>query len=170
MRSCSAYPVGPTRVLGGANLVSCGSPGFAVPWGGSWQQGAMLVLQLDPHLTTDKMNQYLLTGDLAGQVKVQNIQVDCKKSVNSFFLFSNLIGKVNSNLFFFLWFYLFFFFNASSCRSKPLRKVCRSPLLTLLSSSRQLKKNYFPLPAHHKKGLAEGDFSLSILQGQDYKQ
>lgn len=70
----------------------------------------MLVLQLDPHLTTDKMNQYLLIGDLAGRVKVQNIQVDCKKSVNSFFLFSNLTGKVNSNLFFFLVVLFIYFF------------------------------------------------------------
>lgn len=167
MWSCPACPFGPTCVLGGANFVSHGSPGFAVPWGGSWRQGGMLVLQLDPHHTTDKVNQYFLRGELVGQVKVQNIQVDFKKSVNSFFLFSNLIGKVNSNLVFSCGFNFFLMLQTagpSHCAKST------GALYWLLSSSRQLKKNYFPLPADHKKGLAEGDFSLSVLRGQDYKQ
>lgn len=50
----------------------------------------MLVLQLDPHHTTDEVNQYLLTGHLAGQVKVRNIvdyRIGRLQEISQLFLF-----------------------------------------------------------------------------------
>uniref|UniRef100_A0A8C8SMF0 WD repeat domain 49 n=1 Tax=Pelusios castaneus TaxID=367368 RepID=A0A8C8SMF0_9SAUR len=71
-------------VLGGANLVSCGGAGHVRFWNTLKSQ---LMAEFEAHssigsiiMTIDKMNQYLITGDLAGWVKIWNIQDYCLSS------------------------------------------------------------------------------------------
>ncbi|XP_044886891.1 WD repeat-containing protein 49 [Mauremys mutica] len=68
-------------VTGGANLVSCGGAGYVRFWNTSKSQ---LMAEFEAHsragsiiMTIDKMSQYLITGDLAGWVKIWNIQDYC---------------------------------------------------------------------------------------------
>uniref|UniRef100_A0A674JU53 WD repeat domain 49 n=1 Tax=Terrapene triunguis TaxID=2587831 RepID=A0A674JU53_9SAUR len=68
-------------VLGGANLVSCGGAGYVRFWNTLKSQ---LMAEFEAHsragsiiMTIDKMSQYLITGDLAGWVKIWNIQDYC---------------------------------------------------------------------------------------------
>ncbi|XP_065413897.1 cilia- and flagella-associated protein 337 isoform X3 [Chrysemys picta bellii] len=65
-------------VTGGANLVSCGGAGYVRFWNTLKSQ---LMAEFEAHsragsiiMTIDKMSQYLITGDLAGWVKIWNIQ------------------------------------------------------------------------------------------------
>uniref|UniRef100_A0A8C3HSK4 WD repeat domain 49 n=1 Tax=Chrysemys picta bellii TaxID=8478 RepID=A0A8C3HSK4_CHRPI len=68
-------------VTGGANLVSCGGAGYVRFWNTLKSQ---LMAEFEAHsragsiiMTIDKMSQYLITGDLAGWVKIWNIQDYC---------------------------------------------------------------------------------------------
>uniref|UniRef100_A0A8C4VS78 WD repeat domain 49 n=1 Tax=Gopherus evgoodei TaxID=1825980 RepID=A0A8C4VS78_9SAUR len=65
----------------GANLVSCGGAGYVRFWNTSKSQ---LMAEFEAHsragsiiMTIDKTSQYLITGDLAGWVKIWNIQDYC---------------------------------------------------------------------------------------------
>uniref|UniRef100_A0A8D0HB41 WD repeat domain 49 n=1 Tax=Sphenodon punctatus TaxID=8508 RepID=A0A8D0HB41_SPHPU len=68
-------------VTGGANLVSCGGAGYVRFWNTLKSQ---LLAEFEAHsgigsiiMTIDKMSHYLITGDLAGWVKLWNIQDYC---------------------------------------------------------------------------------------------
>ncbi|XP_051846444.1 WD repeat-containing protein 49 [Antechinus flavipes] len=68
-------------VTGGANLVSCGGSGYVRFWNIFKKQ---LVAQFVAHsgagpiiMTTDKMNQHLVTGDSNGCLKIWNIEEYC---------------------------------------------------------------------------------------------
>lgn len=67
-------------MLGGANLVSCGGSGYVRFWDTFKKQ---LLAEFLAHggvgsiiMCTDKSNQYLATGDLDGQLKIWNIEVN----------------------------------------------------------------------------------------------
>lgn len=68
-------------VTGGANLVSCGAAGYVRFWN---IQKSQLLGEFEAHagmesiiMTIDKASQYLITGDLAGWVKIWNIEDYC---------------------------------------------------------------------------------------------
>ncbi|XP_074988235.1 cilia- and flagella-associated protein 337 isoform X5 [Caretta caretta] len=78
---CAAFLPPHTLVTGGANLVSCGGAGYVRFWNTLKSQ---LMAEFEAHsgagsiiMTIDKMSQYLITGDLAGWVKIWNIQDYC---------------------------------------------------------------------------------------------
>uniref|UniRef100_A0ACB8FAU7 Uncharacterized protein n=1 Tax=Sphaerodactylus townsendi TaxID=933632 RepID=A0ACB8FAU7_9SAUR len=66
-------------IIGGANLVSCGAAGYVRFWN---IRRSQLLGEFEAHggmgsiiMTIDKASQYLITGDLAGWVKIWNIEV-----------------------------------------------------------------------------------------------
>nr|XP_025042865.1 WD repeat-containing protein 49 isoform X5 [Pelodiscus sinensis] len=76
-----------TSVTGGANLVSCGGAGYVRFWNTFKSQ---LIAQFEAHsgvgsiiMTIDKMSQYLITGDIAGWMKIWYIQDYCLSSSES---------------------------------------------------------------------------------------
>ncbi|XP_074860475.1 cilia- and flagella-associated protein 337 [Carettochelys insculpta] len=73
-----------TSMTGGANLVSCGGAGYVRFWNTLKSQ---LVAEFEAHsgvgsitMTIDKMCRYLITGDIAGWMKIWNIQDYCLSS------------------------------------------------------------------------------------------
>ncbi|XP_060098428.1 WD repeat-containing protein 49 isoform X1 [Heteronotia binoei] len=74
-------------VTGGANLVSCGAAGYVRFWN---IQKSQLLGEFEAHggmgtiiMTIDKTSRYLITGDLAGWVKVWNIEDYCLSSTEN---------------------------------------------------------------------------------------
>lgn len=81
--------------LGGANLVSCGGSGYVRFWDTFKKQ---LLAEFLAHggagsiiMSIDKSNQYLATGDLDGQLKIWNIEVNLKYSHIIFVIFDCLL-------------------------------------------------------------------------------
>ncbi|KAF6385718.1 WD repeat domain 49 [Rhinolophus ferrumequinum] len=76
-----------TSATGGANLVSCGGSGYVRFWDTFKKQ---LLAEFLAHsgvgsiiMSTDKLNQYLATGDLDGWLKIWNIKEYCLNSNES---------------------------------------------------------------------------------------
>lgn len=66
-------------ILGGANLASCGGAGWVRFWN---TQRSKLLAEFEAHsgvgsiiMTTEKRNQYLITADLVGWLKIWDIKV-----------------------------------------------------------------------------------------------
>ncbi|XP_077204614.1 cilia- and flagella-associated protein 337 [Paroedura picta] len=74
-------------VTGGANLVSCGAAGYVRFWN---IQKSQLLGEYEAHggigsiiMTIDKASQYLITGDLAGWVKIWSVESYCLSSAEN---------------------------------------------------------------------------------------
>ncbi|KAM5275832.1 cilia- and flagella-associated protein 337 isoform 1-T1 [Hipposideros larvatus] len=87
MRLCFLEARKNIAVTGGANLVSCGGSGYVRFWDTFKKQ---LLAEFLAHsgtgsiiMSTDKLNQYLTTGDLDGWLKIWNIEEYCLNSSES---------------------------------------------------------------------------------------
>ncbi|XP_058151222.1 cilia- and flagella-associated protein 337 isoform X8 [Dasypus novemcinctus] len=87
MRLCFLEARKDTAVTGGANLVSCGGSGYVRFWDTIKKE---LLAEFLAHsgvgsiiMSIDKLNRYLVTGDIDGWLKIWNIEEYCLNSVKS---------------------------------------------------------------------------------------
>ncbi|XP_037697279.1 WD repeat-containing protein 49 isoform X2 [Choloepus didactylus] len=87
LRLCFLEARKDTAATGGANLVSCGGSGYVRFWDTIKKE---LLAEFLAHsgvgsiiMSTDKLNQYLVTGDINGWLKIWNIEEYCLDSIKS---------------------------------------------------------------------------------------